>query len=299
MTQVLEGLLIAAMVDDMAKEEPCKKVEDPPTWQARINKGVGSLTPECDAQRLYTNMEHNASELSARGGKEPFVAKKAAIDWELPVCGPQSFPLQAHHIIPKNYLPTHDVCAFLGKGYKHGLPFKLVSDTAYDCDHQNNGYCLPYASALKEWDKARGSNKDDLAYCLMHVTGKQLHQGSHREHQYTAETSTAEEDDEGSLDHAQVPGYLGKVGELLNVVASHAFEHLIECRVCKSDPDKPETNPREATVRHVDQAAGIAKRLMDADFIFVSRRAFNFSHLSLKEHMRIAKLTKPTVSGGA
>jgi hypothetical protein len=272
MTEIAEGVLVKLFQDLVNKEEKCTKKDAKNGWEARINQW-GTNT-DCDADRLYRNMlnkpANKPAEIDYRSGKEPFV-KKSSIS-VLNKCDESHFPLQAHHIIPKNHLPTHSVCAFLAKKFSKNKEFKLKEDTYFDTDHAFNGYCLPYASALKEWDKARTADaKDHVAFKLMSQTKRQLHQGSHKEKQYSPESEIAEE--ELGI-HDEVPGYLSKVNRLLEVVKSGAELHVKVCEVCKPNQDKKEINPRENVVRHVYQVSGLLKVLMDSNKIFVSERAF-------------------------
>ncbi len=276
MTQVLEGVLVGLFDELIQKKEECKKPpEDAPPKQARINKGVGEL-PECSAQRLYDNMTASKDDRGYRGGLEPYIAKDppASGEWSIKDCSGTRFPLQAHHIIPKNYLPDLMVCAFLGKGYTKHPKVQLSGDTQYDTDHAYNGYCLPYASALVEWKSAK--DKDKLANNLMALTMRQLHQGSHKQYQYQAEAPVGEEEEDEDVGHADAPGYLAKIGDLLDLVAKRAFDHTKVCSVCKPEQSKKTIHPRESVVRHVHQVSGIVKVLRDANQIFVSQRAYNF-----------------------
>lgn len=292
MAEITEGVLIKLFSDLQAEEQKCKPPAASPTPdKAKINGGIGGSGKTCTGEDLYKNMEKNADDHGFLAGPKPFVKKAGEKSWTLAGCERTRFPLQAHHLIPKNYLPKHPVCAFLAvKGTKVGNPgFELLSDTAYDNDHQHNGYCLPYASPLKEWKDA-GSDidaKDQLAFDLMDLTKRQLHQGSHREYAYDAEPDAAEEDDDDDWDSSR-DGYLRMVGQLLDTVAKRAKEHVERkvCDVCKPDA-KLKVKPRAKLVVHMDQVSGILKRLMDTHRIFVSERAFEHLQGSPK------KLTVP------
>jgi hypothetical protein len=291
MTQVLEPVHVAMMEDVIGSSPDCKKKPATASWKARISK-VGT-NDSCDPDRLYQHMSAQADAVNEQPGPDAFVAKKKMSTWRLADCDEGQFPMQAHHLIPKNHLPKHDVCAFLAKKAKHGLPFKLKNDAPYSNDHENNGYCLPYASALSEWQGASADKKSQTAFVLMGLTGRQLHQGSHREHQYTPETDAAEEDDDDpGSDHSQSPGYLAAVDELLDLVLMHEFSHVMVCSVCKADDDKPDILPRKAVARHMDQASLILKVLMDAQRIFVSKRAYLYANLTQLERAKIAKKIK-------
>jgi hypothetical protein len=270
-TQISEGVLIGMWKAAIDTDETCV-AKPPPTWQARIND-VGSLK-DCDADRLYKSMANPPKELDFRRGKQPYVKKAGAV-LKLRSCGPTKFPLQAHHLIPKNFLPKHSVCSFLAKGYTKNPDYKLKVDAPYDNDHAANGYCLPYASALAEWKGIQGKvKKDKLAQQLMKLTQRQLHQGSHKEYQYEIEPAAGTEEDDDEVGHQHGPGYLGKARQLLGVVTVSAMKHTNGCDVCKPDKSDPETFPRATVVRHMHQASGLLKTLMDANRIFVSQRAF-------------------------
>jgi hypothetical protein len=282
MTELAEPVLIGMFEELVNEEDKCKHEDKPPKWESRINKC--GTNQDCDADRLYKNMEKKCDDRGFRGGQEPFVKKAGAnYSWDMSKCKDDHFPLQAHHIIPKNHLPTHGVCAFLAKNYTENPNYKLKADTYYDTDHAYNGYCLPYATPLREWDKAKTPDaKDQVAFRLMDKTNRQLHQGSHKAHQYAPEPEQAEE--KADI-HDEDAGYLGKVDELLDVVHSGAEIHVNSCRVCKEKANEKEINPRESVVRHVDQVSGLIKLLMDSNQIFVSKRAYQHFNAAKKELM--------------
>jgi hypothetical protein len=275
MTEVAEPVLVGMFEELVGQDEKCTKKDKSPGWKARINQWGSNQ--DCDADRLYKNMESKRSDRGYRSGKEPFVKKQGSgFSWNLGKCDEEHFPLQAHHMIPKNHLPTHGVCAFLAKKYNKDKKFKLKEDTFYDNDHAYNGYCLPYATPLKEWTKAKKPEaKDQVTFELMNKTKRQLHQGSHKEQQYAPESDKAEEE---SGIHEEDPGYLQKVDQLLDLIQTAAGLHTNSCQICKPNENKKEINPRESVVRHVDQVSGLIKLLMDANRIFVSERAFLYFH---------------------
>jgi hypothetical protein len=213
-------------------------------------------------------------------GKAPFIGKAPYSDkpyisfdtWKLSDCDNTHFPLQAHHLIPKNHLSKNAVCAFLAKAYTAHADYVLVADAPYSNDHANNGCCLPYASALTDWGKATNSEqKDEIANKLMNVTGRQLHQGSHRNTQYQPESAAAEEDPGTAL-----PGYLARVDQLLYAVGAAQMVHLERCLICNPNmksAGKKKILPRLKTVNHMDQVSSLLKIIMEANRIFVSKRA--------------------------
>jgi hypothetical protein len=248
------------------KEKPEKK-----NWRARVNQW--GTDQKCSGTRLYDTMEATKKKgADFLGPPTPFVAKPAGtgFKWDLDKIDTDHFPIQAHHIIPKNHLPTHAVCTFLAKGYTQNPKFQLVDDTEYSCDHQNNGYCMPYATPLAEWKRARSSGDDDIklaiAFCVMEETGRQLHQGSHR-----AEAYDSVDDDEEANIHPG--GYLDRIDQFLDVVQAGAEKHVTTCRVCKTDEAKKEIEPIAAVVTHMDMVSGIIKLLIDGNRIFISEPA--------------------------
>lgn len=257
-------------------EEKCTVKNEKKNWKARINKGVGSDDGPCTGARLYDSMGPK-KKTPYMADPKPWIDKSAPPS-KLADCKPDHFPVQAHHLIPKNHLPDNPVCAFLGAGYTKHPDYKLQEDTNYDCDSANNGYCMPYATPLAEWQNPKGKNeaektaaKQYVAFQVMEQTGRQLHQGSHRAGGYG--------DDE--LDpsiHVEGPGYLNTVDDLLKIVQAAAQTHPTKCSIC-SEPaasGKKKIYPREAVVRHVDQVSGIIKALTDSNTIFVSKYAWRY-----------------------
>jgi len=277
MTEVGESLN-AALEASLADDEYCdKKKSDSKNWEARINQW--GTNKDCSAPRLYSDMERvkkSGKKEGYLGPPQAFVAKPGTTgySWDLKKCNTQHFPLQAHHIIPKNHLPTHGVCVFLAKGYsERGQKYKLTADTPYDTDHNNNGYCMPYATPLAEWKQAKNDDqKMDVCAAVMNKTRRQLHQGSHKARGYHDDPPVA--DEELGI-HAAVPGYLSTIDDFLDTVQQGATNHVEEpCKVCKPSGDKKEIQPLEALVRHLDQVSGLVKLLLDANIIFVSEPAY-------------------------
>jgi hypothetical protein len=131
---------------------------------------------------------------------------------------------------------------------------------------------LPYATPLKEWKKAGSSpeKKNDVAFALMKKTVRQLHQGSHKDYQYNEDVENDEENED--------PGYLSMVDALLEVIKTGSEIHASICKVCKPSQSKKEILPRRKVVKHMNQASGLLKRLMDSNKIFVSERAYMHFH---------------------
>jgi hypothetical protein len=263
------GELVGAFDVSVNKEDFCDDNPVSNGWKSRINQWGSEKN--CDPDRLYRWMKKDKDkDQGYLSGPQPFVAKpdKVGYEWQLDNCKSDHFPLQAHHIIPKNHLPSHGVCAFLAKGYTKNLKYNLIEDTFYDTDHANNGYCMPYATPLDKWKIAKNDNdKMAIAFDLMDNTERQLHQGSHKAGPYADPTNAEEE----SGLHEDGPGYLDKINDLLDIVQSAATTHACRCRICKPNESKKEIHPREATVRHIDQVSGIIKLLIDANRIFISK----------------------------
>lgn len=275
------GELVSEFTGSVAQDEECPKDKPAdPGWKARINEW-GSDPKKCSGTELYKFMKmdkDNDSPGFLRGLK-PFVAKPgtSGYAWKLDACSREHFPIQAHHLIPKNHLPSHGVCAFLAKKYSKNPAYKLASDTDYNTDHSFNGYCLPYATPLAEW-KGAGSDDDkklDLVGRVMDRTGRQLHQGSHRAAPYEDPQEAEEED---NIHRNDKLGYLDRVSSLLDVIMDAAITHAMVCGVCKEK--KKDLPPRERVVTHMHQVSGIVKLLVDANRIFVSEASF----IHLRKH---------------
>ncbi len=280
------GEPIGVFMPHLNKDDFCEDKTTPANtnWQSRINK-VGSKGGQCSGTNLYESMEKYAKQkLGYLGPPTAFVKKTKGISWDLYSIKKDQFPIQAHHLIPKNHLPDHPVCAFLAKKYKDDK-YELTADTQYSCDHSNNGYCMPYATPTADWRKAGGNDdlKKVICFEVMDLTGRQLHQGSHRG--APPEVDPPVPDEQNAIHDDD---YLNKVTFYLNAVYHAAKKHADACRVCKKDKKKKEVQPINATVRHVDQVSGIIKLLIDANWIFVSEVA----ELWWSEK-RSPKLTKP------
>src|SRR5262245_19858063 len=166
----------------------CDKQEDKKKygWKARVN-GYGADGKKCSGANLYKERPHGMWARRDEHFKEKslgIVPKKNASNyWKskgLAAVDETSFPLQAHHLIPKNYLPKHDVVVWLCKKWDKNPDYQLVEDAPYNTDHANNGYAMPYATPLKEWKNAKNDkDKTAVAFRVMAQSGVQLHQGSH------------------------------------------------------------------------------------------------------------------------
>lgn len=252
----------------ISKEEFCNGEEYKKRgWESTIIKH--GTNKECDAAVLYASMKKTSHKNPGYVGLPgALIEKVSKSNWKQADCTSSSYPFQAHHLIPKNHLPKHGICAFLAKGYSGPKDYTLKEDTYYSTDHANNGYCMPYASALKEWDGASDAKKTTIANWLMTLTGRQLHQGSHSGEPYVPDPPAAHEE---LGFHAKGRGYLDATDQLLKSVQKGAQLHAAGCDTCNEGEN--EIQPLEATVRHVDQASGLLKMLTDANWIFVSKRA--------------------------
>lgn len=276
----------AASCDHQAKKEKYG-------WKARVN-GLGEDTKKCSGTNLYEEKPHGMWERREEHYKKKslgFVPKKESNDhWAkkgLVAVGPESFPLQAHHLIPKNFLPKHLVCVWLCKKDDRDDDYQLTEDTYYNTDHANNGYAMPYATPLKEW---KGSKDDDakthVAFRVMELTQIQLHQGSHSGTMDIAKVNKYLNDDKlfsvmpasGSgdsdeLEESQIhePGYLNPIGRWLNAVGSRILVHVETCtQGCrgKDKGGKTQVRPLADAVRLMNQVSYIAKVFLNMHIIY-------------------------------
>lgn len=227
---------------------------------ARIT-GIHDTT--CSSERLKKNM----------GGAVPALpglkkGEKAASRCQLESCSAREYPSEAHHLIPHDYLPTQSVCNWLvkpdGKGkapYTRDKEYALAEDTNYDTDHPRNGLCLPHAADTREWIQARDNSrkKAKIAFRLMNLTNKQLHQGKHTHTVYVPNTA----------------GYKTEVGRLLNLVSHTAKTHAKICAICK-EKGKKKLRPRNEVVEHMHGVSDIMRASIAKNKVFVSRRAAEY-----------------------
>lgn len=181
-------------------------------------------------------------------------------------CDRDSFPAQAHHLIPKDHLPRHGVCAFLSAKYTHNPGVRLEGDTAYETDDHRNGYFLPYASPLVEWRDHRKTPGEELvAFELMRRTERQIHEGPH---------SAVDFVDDDSL---VTDGYLAAVDKLLRMIQGRAWRHAVFCRVCCPSPARPlKLPPPRWVAGAMHDASACLATMIQSDRIFVSRRAAEY-----------------------
>jgi hypothetical protein len=279
-------------------ELKCKAPPETTDWKAKINQW-GSRQ-NCSGTALYKNMEQDKDkEQGFLAPPKAFVAKPApGTKWKLADVTPEKFPVQAHHLIPKNHLPDHAVCTFLAKNYTESKQYQLTADAPYSTDHANNGYCLPYATPLAEW-KALGKDADaepwklNLCFDVIMQTRRQLHQGSHRVEPY----DSVPDDEEAGIHET---GYLQAVDELLTVVQRAASKHVDQCEICKPGEHKEgkaQVLPRKQIVVQMDQVSGIVKLLIDFNRAFISEPSSLFGEQILGKRGRID--LPPSLGGSA
>lgn len=256
----------------------CTPPSEDSDWQAKVNEW--GTKQKCSGTALYKNMDQDKDkEQGFLGPPKAFVAKPPPhTKWKLADVTPEKFPVQAHHLIPKNHLPDHAVCTFLAKNYTQHEKYQLTADAPYSTDHANNGYCLPYATPLEEW-KSIGKDADaepwrlNVCFDVMNQTRRQLHQGSHRSSTYG---DVVPDDEEAGIHEV---GYLQAVDDLLTIVQEGAQKHVAKCTICnagKQAGGKEQLLPRKETAVHVDQVSGIVKLLIDFNRTFISEPASLF-----------------------
>jgi hypothetical protein len=201
----------------------------------------------------------------AGGTTLPSLPKKKGGWWDLDDCGPDTYPFQSHHLIPKMHLPKHDVCVFLAKKAANSK-FKLQNSTDYDTDAAENGEPLPFASNTYQWKKASGEAAQIAVTDLMQEkTKKQLHQGSHTSDDY------GEQD---ALHADEQPGYLGAVDEFLKVVNAAATQHYETCTDCKGEDSEPiEIRPLKSIAGAIHGVSGCMRAVIAGHKRFVSKKA--------------------------
>lgn len=263
-------------------------------WKARVN-GLGEDTTKCSGTNLFEEKPHG---MWARRGEHcekkslGFVPEKQPnshwADKGLDAVGPESFPLQAHHLIPKNFLPKHSVCVWLCKKDTRDDDYQLSEDTFYNTDHANNGYAMPDALRLKEWKEARDDDaKTHVAFRVMELTHVQLHQGSHSgaldiakvnkhldDNKLLPVTPVSGSGDSDELEESEIhtPGYLDPIEEWLNAVFARVLTHVETCTEgCRGGEKggKTEVRPLADAVRLMNQVSYIAKVFLTMHIIFV------------------------------
>lgn len=258
-----EAVAILGQITELKDDNYCegKKHDPPQTGPNLIDGFTGTPTPD----NLLENMKkHNKRDGKPQIPKLP--GKKAGSDlWDIEQCDKDTFPCQTHHIIPKKFLPTQDVCVWLTEKYSKDPDYQLEKDTKYSTDHSNNGYCLPFVSTSYQWKKAKSDyDKNAAAFLMMQKTGKQLHQGNHDKQEFDEE------------DEIELEGYLQSIEELLKRIHLSALDHTDICTKCKKDGKPKKVQPLHRIVDQVDLVSLITNLKINANKIFVSQRAYDF-----------------------
>jgi len=268
-TDIGEAVAVFSAATENEIENYCDGKESESTsWKVRIS-GLGGDEPT--PARLLKSMEKHGEDIPDKK-----LIKKIDGKWDIESCSANNFPFQTHHLIPKKYLPEHPVCVWLTTKWTQNRRYQLIADSNYDTDHANNGYCMPFVSStyqwkLKTWVASNGklaSNEEEVqnlvSQDMMEKTGIQLHQGSH------SETSFGEE-----VEDIESKGYLETVKDYLDLVSRRAMVHIKKCEICKGDGGKPNVQPLDSIVNHMDMVSNILKLKLVANEIFVSKRAYD------------------------
>jgi hypothetical protein len=244
-----------------SKEKFCgSNPTDPPAWTARVDGYKGfEATPE----ELLSNMR-----IAKKAIPDPPPKKAGTESWDLFQCDAHTFPCQSHHVIPKKYLPKLDVCVWLTSDWTKHPKYQLESDAPFDTDGALNGYNMPFASNTAQWEDA-GSNsgkQQKVCFEMMRRVGIQLHQGSHTATNY------------GEEDGIEMMGYLTFIKELLKIVFDETLKHVDKCETCKKDGSggKIKVAPIESVAKHVYGVAGTTLTALKSNYIFVSKRAYEY-----------------------
>jgi hypothetical protein len=284
------GEAVSVAIADISNQDKPTCANNPspkPDWKARVN-GLGKDGTKCSGTLLYNEMSGRGSAEQEEHGLGVVPDKQPDTYWlqGVKVVSETSFPVQAHHLIPKNFLPDQQVCMFLTEKYgpSKGTEYELDGDAPYNTDHANNGYCMPYATKLKEWKAAKDDKtKLDVAFTVMQTTRVQLHQGSHAvtldlntinsllalgKYPTITPDSGSDSDDleEGNIHD---PGYLNMVKLWLDAVRSCVLAHVETCKDgCKPKKGSKKVQPLEDTARLMNRVSFIAKVFLDLNLIF-------------------------------
>lgn len=278
-----------------AQKPTCEHQEKKDTygWKARVN-GWGADGTNCSGENLYKEEPNGMwpGRVAHQGDMSLGVVpeKKPNAHWAsvgLDGVSESDFPLQAHHLIPKNHLPDHAVVVFLCKKWNKDKLFQLSEDTQYNTDHANNGYAMPDALRLKEWKAAKSdADRCGVAFRVMEKTKVQLHQGSHaaeldperirailRTGQMPPVTPAGESAGSDEFEDAKIhdDGYLNQIDEWLNAVAARLEDHVRFCTAgCKKDQSggKTTVRPLQDAVRLMDRVSYITKVFLQMNLLY-------------------------------
>jgi hypothetical protein len=248
------GEAVGALQVQIDEDKYCEGVaKEKHGWTSRIDSFGATPTPE----QLCKNMK-------AAGHTPPDEPKKKGEYWDLDDCGPNKFPFQSHHLIPKKHLPKNKVCVWLTDQWTKDKKYQLAEDSNFDTDHERNGYFMPFATNTYQWKHAK-NELEKARFCndMMEKTTIQLHQGSHTAEKYADE-----------VEDIETGGYLTTIDDLLELVDGGAFTHVSSCDICKKkEGGKIKVQPLESVVEHTYGVAQLTKGLIKSNRIFVSERA--------------------------
>lgn len=282
--QIGEAVALAVIKVQEGKDPSCEHEDKDPSWKSRVNKF--NSQEGCTGTRLYKNMDKNRS-AHQKAGLGVVPTKTSGKVFGLADIDANNFPIQAHHLIPKNFLPELPVAMWLAVKNTSNKKYGLLFDSKYDTDHHNNGYCLPYVSVIKEWKKAENFDDKFMLGCeVIDRAGLQLHEGSHPvkfdEKEINKrlkipllpikDKAPGPDSDDDEQDEIETAGYLDKVELLLNAVHGKTLAHVDSCESCKAKKSgkKSLVPALSSVVDMVDDVSHILKILIDARVIYVS-----------------------------
>lgn len=236
--QALEPVFFALVVAQDGSETRCEHVADKTGWRCVLQgQTTGHLICNIDRDRKIC---------------QPVWPIPGGINSLANISrGANSWPSEAHHLIPWQQLSKHPVKSFLKKGAK------LLADANYSVNHGFNGKFMPFASDLAEW-KGSEAVKAKVAFDVMDRVGIQLHQGKHSF---------------GSFDGDVTVGYKSRVKELLDKIRHTENIHRAICPECAKKSSGEKLPPRMQITRKTDGVSGRLEKEIDKGMIFVSRRA--------------------------
>jgi hypothetical protein len=263
-------------------------------WKARVNNW-GADGTKCSGENLYKEEPNGMWPRRVEHQRDKSLGvvpeKKPNAHWEevgLEGVTESEFPLQAHHLIPKNTLPKHQVCVWLCQKWNKNKRYQLDEDAPYNTDHANNGYAMPDALRLKEWKSAQSAaDRTAVAFRVMAQTKVQLHQGSHADEldpqklktillesgSMPAVTPSAGSGDSDAFEDAEIhsAGYVNQVKQWLNAAAIAIQDHVTFCtKGCKKKESGGKTivRPLADSVRLMNRVSYIAKVFLQLNLIY-------------------------------
>jgi len=250
--------------------------EEPDTYVAGNLVIDGIKEKKGDAAILRENM-------LAAGITEPDQPDSKPRGWDVLSISGTRFPYQTHHLLPEKRLKHEKITAFLTDSPKEKHPdYTLAADTDYDTNGHENGYFMPFASTTHQWKSTTSADrKQRLAFEIMRRTKHQLHQGRHSGTDYI---------EEGEDSKIETSGYHTTAHQLLDKIAERVLNHVQTCTRCRTTKQKDEKvtiRPLKRTVLFMHQASNIIKTLIQANRIFVSRRASIYYKIYSKDGILI------------